>query len=402
METKDPVKEPQQIDAAKSDAELAAIKNEELRKIRLAFLNILEDTEEARRTAVKERNKTLAIIKNLADGLLVLDEENRIELISPLTENFLKQSGDDLVGKNILKSFSKIKELEPLVSLLKDEKKQKIRIVSRKEIVLREKLYLEVTTISLEGDIGTKGTLIILHDVSRDKLVEEIKTEFVSIAAHQLRTPLSAIKWTIRMMLDGDIGEMTAEQHELLEKTYISNERMIALINDLLNVTRIEEGRFLYKPEPMQMEEIVNSSIKASEDLLKIKKIALKTDLPKEPLPKVFLDKEKMSIVVQNLLENAIKYTPENGNINISLEKNNEGILFTIKDSGVGIPMDQQERIFTKFFRGSNVIRLETDGSGLGLYTTKNIVESHNGKIWFESEEGKGTTFFVSLPIVKE
>jgi two-component system sensor histidine kinase VicK len=109
-----------------------------------------------------------------------------------------------------------------------------------------------------------------------------------------------------------------------------------------------------------------------------------------------------MGIVVQNLLENAIKYTPENGNINISLEKDEESILFKIKDSGVGIPADQQERIFTKFFRGSNVIRLETDGSGLGLYTTKNIVESHNGKIWFESEEGKGTTFFVSLPVVKE
>jgi PAS domain S-box-containing protein len=384
-----------------SAIQLAQIRDEEFRKIRMAFLNILEDTEEAREGAVKEKNKTLTIVDNLTDGVLVLDEANKIELVNPLVAELLKQEKETLVGKNIFKIKSDKIDISPLLKALKSGKKNKIRNVFRKELLLGEKLYLEITTVPVEEGEDRRGTLLILHDVSRDKFIETIKTEFVSIAAHQLRTPLSAIKWTLRMILDGDIGNISAEQKDLLLKTYQSNERMIALINDLLNVTRIEEGRFLYKPEPMQMEDIVEGVLKNSEELLKMKKIKLKLEKLKELLPEVLVDKEKISIVVQNLLENAIKYSPVGGEISISIERLNKDVLFKIKDSGVGIPKDQQERIFTKFFRGSNVVKMETDGSGLGLYTTKNIVESHLGKIWFDSEEGKGSTFYFTVPFIK-
>lgn len=377
-------------------------KDEEFRKIRLAFFNILEDTEEARKGAVKEKNKTLAIINNLTDGILVLDESNKIEMVSPLAEIFLRQSKEKLIGKNIFRITSAEFDLTLLWNALKGDKKVKIKRLLRKEITFGNKLSLEISSVPLEEGVEGKETVVILHDVSRDKLVEAMKTEFVSIAAHQLRTPLSAIKWTIRMILDGDIGKITDEQKELLEKTYESNERMISLINDLLNVTRIEEGRFLYKLEPVQMEDVVEVIAKNSADLLKMKKINFKFEKPKDLFPKVSIDKEKVGLAVQNLLENAIKYTPENGTINISLDKDADNIIFKIKDSGVGIPQDQQSRIFTKFFRGSNVIRLETDGSGLGLYTTKNIVEAHRGKIWFESEEGSGTAFYFTVPILKK
>ena len=259
---------------------------------------------------------------------------------------------------------------------------------------------IEVNTVFLEEGAEEGGILIILHDVTRDKLVERMKTEFVSIAAHQLRTPLSAIKWTLRMVLDGDTGELNAEQKDLLEKTYVSNERMISLINDLLNVSRIEEGRFLYKQQLASLEEIVSIVIDSSQELLKMKKMTLTFDKPKEALPQVSVDKEKMELAIQNLLENAVKYTPEGGKINISLEKNNRDIVFKIKDTGVGIPEDQHERIFTKFFRGDNVIRMETEGSGLGLYTTRNIIDAHKGKIWFDSKEGEGTVFYFTIPIV--
>jgi signal transduction histidine kinase len=228
-----------------------------------------------------------------------------------------------------------------------------------------------------------------------------MKTEFVSIAAHQLRTPLSAIKWTLRMVLDGDTGELNSEQKELLEKTYVSNERMISLINDLLNVSRIEEGRFLYKQELVNLEDVISIVIDSSQELLKMKKMKLTFEKPKESLPQVSADREKMELAVQNLLENAVKYTPEGGKIDISLEKDNDNIIFKIKDTGVGIPDDQHERIFTKFFRGDNVIRMETEGSGLGLYTTRNIIDAHKGKIWFDSKEGEGTIFTFTIPIPK-
>lgn len=379
-----------------SSRELEA-KEEELRKIRLAFLNILEDTEEAKMQAIDEKNKTLAVIKNFTDGLLVLDDDNKIELVSPLVEVFLKQKEEDILGKDIFKLSSKKIDLKPLREVFKKRETKEIKSIFRKEICLGEELFLEVTISHFKSG-KKKGALVILHDISRDKLVEKMKTEFVSISAHQLRTPLSAIKWTLRMILDGDMGEISDEQRDILEKTYQSNERMIALINDLLNVTRIEEGRFLYKPKSMQIEDIVDRVVSDSEETAAIKKIKIKMERPKELLPPVMVDKEKMGIAIQNLLENALKYTPENGAVKIFLEKKNKDVVFKIVDSGVGIPKDQQSRIFSKFFRGSNVIRMETEGSGLGLYTTKNIIESHNGKIWFESEEGKGSTFYFSVP----
>lgn len=374
-------------------------KDEEFRKIRSAFLNILEDTESARQEAVREKSKTLAIINNLTNGVLVLDEFNQIEMVNPLVESFFKQNQNELLRKNIFQISSSDFSLEPFFQALKDGKKNKIKYILRKEIVLGGKISLEVSAVPLEAANDNKKTLIILHDVSRDKLIETMKTEFVSIAAHQLRTPLSAIKWTLRMLLDGDIGELTAEQKELLEKTYESNERMISLINDLLNVTRIEEGRFLYKPVPSQLEDLVEVAVRNADDLLKIKKIKLEFQKPEEILPKILADQEKIGLVIQNLLENAIKYTPEGGEIKIFLSQKKKQLVFEIKDSGVGIPLDQQNRIFTKFFRGSNVMRMETDGSGLGLYTAKNIVEAHKGKIWFDSKEGRGTSFYFSLPV---
>lgn len=375
-------------------------KEEALRRVRVALLNILEDTNDARKEAVNERNKTMAIIENLTDGILLLNNDNEIEIISPPVVDFFRKDKEEVIGKDIgvLLSGEEFKQLRDL--LIDNEKK--VKIAYRQEAAVGARLNLEVTTVSLKDEFEERGILAIFHDVTRDKLVERMKTEFVSISAHQLRTPLSAIKWTLRMVLDGDVGELSGEQKDLLEKTYVSNERMIGLINDLLNVSRIEEGRFLYKQDQGQLEDVVNSVIGSSQELLKMKKISLGVDMPKEKLPKVNIDKEKLELAVQNLLENAVKYTPEGGSIHISLEKLETEIIFKIKDTGVGIPEHQHERIFTKFFRGDNVIKLETEGSGLGLYTTRNIIDAHRGKIWFDSKEGQGTTFYFSLPIAKQ
>lgn len=249
----------------------------------------------------------------------------------------------------------------------------------------------------LKDEIEEKGFLIIIHDVTKEKLIEKMKTEFVSVAAHQLRTPLSAIKWTIRMILDGDVGEISEEQRELLEQTYISNERMIRLINDLLDVSRIEEGRLLYNQEDAQMEDVLDSVVENSQEMIRNKNVVL--EINKKETPKVRIDKEKIGVVIQNLLENAVKYTEPGGKIKITLDNDEKNVIFKIEDSGVGIPKSQQDRIFTKFFRAENVTRMETDGTGLGLYTIKNIVRAHKGQIWFESEENKGTTFYFTIPI---
>jgi len=379
---------------------LKEAKEDELRRVRVALLNILEDTEESRKEAVSERNKTMAIIENLTDGILLLNKMNQVEIISPPVVDFFRKEKEAVVGKDVSELFSgdDLKQLKEV--LLDGEAGRKVKQIFRQEVSVGNRLDLEVTTVYLKTESEEKGVLIIFHDVTRDKLVERMKTEFVSIAAHQLRTPLSAIKWTLRMVLDGDAGVLSAEQKDLLEKTYVSNERMISLINDLLNVSRIEEGRFLYKQAPAQLEDVVRTVVESSKELFKMRKVSMSVDIP-EGISPVNMDKEKMELAVQNLVENAAKYTPEGGSIHITLEKHEAEVVFKIKDTGVGIPEAEHERIFTKFFRGDNVIKMETEGSGLGLYTTRNIIDAHRGKIWFESKEGKGTTFFFSLPYAK-
>jgi len=289
--------------------------------------------------------------------------------------------------------------IEPVVRLVGGE----IKGVFRKEVQTRKDLVLEASTIPIMREEEKFGTLIILHDITREKTIERTKSEFVSLTAHQLRTPLSAIKWALRMLLDGDLGKITEEQKDFIEKTYQSNEKMIELINDLLDITRIEEGRYLYQPILTNLESVVQFVINSYKEEIERKKLKFEFKKPEKKLP-VMLDVEKMRLAVQNLLDNAIRYTPPSGQVTISLKhvKGEKEIEFLIKDTGVGIPEDQKERIFTKFFRGVNVIRMETEGTGLGLFIAKNIIEAHEGKIWFESKENVGTTFHFTIPVKEE
>jgi len=370
---------------------------EDVEGSRKALMNMLEDVEETRGKMEEEKNKTLAVITNFADGILVFDKENTLSLINPQAEDFFKVKRKEIIGKSIteLGTFPTIKSVVTLAG-------KEIKGIFRKEVQIKENLVLEVSTISIMREEEELGALIILHDITREKMIERMKTEFVSLSAHQLRTPLSAIKWTLRMLLDGDLGVITDEQRDFIEKTYKSNERMISLINDLLDVTRIDEGRYLYKPILTDLEPICQFVINSCQEETERKKLKLKFKKPEEKLPKAIVDVEKIKLVIQNLLENAIRYTKSGGEILVSLRHLKKEIEFSVRDTGIGIPKNQQARVFTKFFRAANVIRMETEGSGLGLFITKNIIEAHGGKIWFESEEGKGTTFYFTLPVKEE
>ena len=367
---------------------------EELATRQKATLNILEDVEDARKNAEEEKEKTETIITNFADGLLVIDGENKLSLVNPQAEVFFGIRQQEVIGKSV-SALLKSAQLKPLMELLSGEPKG----VLRKELPLRENLTLEISTIPLAMGENVIANLVIAHDVTREKMIERMKTEFVSLVAHQLRTPLSAIKWTLKMLLDKELGNINEEQQDFLQKTYQSNERMISLINDLLNVARIEEGRYLYKTTLTSLEQIVQPVIESYKGEIARKNLKFRFDKPEEFLPRITADVEKITLVVQNLLDNAIRYTQEGGEVTVSLKRTEKSAEFSIKDTGVGIPKDQKSRVFTKFFRGANVLRLDTEGSGLGLFIAKNIIEAHGGKIWLESEEGKGSTFYFTLPV---
>lgn len=378
------------------------IRTNELEDTRKALINMLEDVEEERLKAEEERSKTQAIITNFVDGILVFDRENVLTRINPQAETFFQTKGGKIIGKSIAK-LSKLPILKFLIksSSNHSDAVAEIKEIFRKELKISDNLILEISTFPILREKEKLGTSVILHDISREKLIERMKTEFVSLAAHQLRTPLSAIKWTLRMLLDGDLGKINREQENFIQKTYQSNERMISLINDLLNVTRIEEGRYLFELSFIGIEDVLQPIIKSYQESMKRKKIKLVFKKPKTKLPKIKIDSEKVGLAIENLIDNALRYTFPGGLVTVALRYVKEEIEISVKDSGVGIPEDQRERIFTKFFRGANVVRMETEGSGLGLFIAKNIIEAHEGKVWFESKEGKGSTFYFTLPVKK-
>ncbi len=261
-------------------------------------------------------------------------------------------------------------------------------------------------TEKLETDVA-KRTKELAHTVDNLKVANErlqqldnAKSDFISVAAHQLRTPLSAIKWTLSILMEEEsIENLTTEQRTLLMRGYESNERIIRLINDMLVVTRIESGKVEYKKVPVHIEDIIESTLMDFVGPAGTRKIKLVFNKPTPTLPFMNADPDKIRSVIQNLMENAMLYTNDGGEITISCSFTPGTIEVAIQDNGVGIPKLQQTSIFNKFFRADNALKIQTNGSGLGLFIAKSIVEKHGGAIWFESVEHVGTTFHFTVPV---
>lgn len=244
--------------------------------------------------------------------------------------------------------------------------------------------------------------LLIRRDLALTKANEQLKlldvrkSEFISIAAHQLRTPLSAIKWIMHMLLHDEFHD-ESDRKDFIQKASESTDRLIALVNDLLEVDHIQSGKYQFAFVPVDIAEMVRATTVELQSLTQDRQIKLVLDLP-EALS-IRGDVMKLRAVIQNLTENAIKYTPHGGNVHISARVEGEDVQMIFKDSGIGIPDAQKIHIFSKFFRAANAMRADTVGSGLGLFIAKEVVNRHGGKIWFESAEGSGTTFFLTLPV---
>ncbi|MFC1678203.1 ATP-binding protein [Patescibacteria group bacterium] len=231
------------------------------------------------------------------------------------------------------------------------------------------------------------------------KQLDTAKSEFISIASHQLRTPLTIIKGYISMILEGNFGHCNQSQTESLEKVYASNERLVQLVENLLNISRIESGRLQFNFELLQFEDLINSVV--DELGTNARKKGLKFDYikPKEKLPKVMIDEEKIRQVVLNLIDNSIKYTRQ-GSVTVILKQMEKDIFFCVSDSGMGISKDSMPNLFKKFSRGSGTSLVHTEGTGLGLFVAKKMIDAHKGKIWAESEgKDRGSKFCFTLPM---
>jgi signal transduction histidine kinase len=282
------------------------------------------------------------------------------------------------------------------------------RLIKGRDLLLLEKIkkeeehVLRLEELTREFDMSAK--LLVRRDLDLSSVNEKLlqldrmKSDIISIVAHQLRTPLSAIKWTLKILVDGDAGSITPEQRELLTKGFESNERMITLINDMLEVDRLESGKLTYNFAAIQFEELVQEMISDLIPLATQRSIRMEFVSSGQLLPKIKIDPEKMREVLQNLIDNAIKYTRERGTILIGVDLQGEELHFWVKDDGIGIPDEGKDKIFARFYRADNAIHAATDGSGLGLFIAQSVVKRHGGKILFESTLDVGTTFHVLLP----
>jgi signal transduction histidine kinase len=246
------------------------------------------------------------------------------------------------------------------------------------------------------------GAVVVMEDITEQKKLDKMRTEIVSVTSHQLRTPATIVKGNLEMVLGGDAGKITKAQKELLDDTYLGNERMIHLINDLMDAAKINEGKLVFPLVPVQLEDIVEEVTKENQSFADEKNVKLTYNKPAAPLPKVNINKEKVKQVFQNLIDNAVKYSSvdDKGQVVVDIQSDDKYLRFAVKDNGIGIPKSDQGKMFERFSRGSNSTKLDPGGgSGLGLYIAKAVVEQAGGKIWFESKEGEGSTFFVAFPI---
>lgn len=366
--------------------------------------------------AKREQMKDEATLQSIGEGILALDTRERVTLINKKAEEMLGFSVANFRGK----TFSGVLAAETengnsippekrvdRVALRVGETKIQDCVYRRKD---GSKFLAHVTAAPVIVDKKIFGVVVIIRDITKEREVDKAKTEFISVASHQLRTPLSAINWYAEILLSGDAGKINKSQREYLREIYAGNLRMVELVNSLLDVSRLEMGAFPMENSPTDVTKLAQNVAGELQPAVAAKKLKIKQQYGKH-LPSFSADPKLLRIILQNLLSNAIKYTPKNGRVTLDIHAVQAGetiggkaatepsMVFIVSDTGCGIPENQQHKIFTKLFRADNVRQLDTTGTGLGLYITKTIIDHSGGKIWFASEENRGTAFYATFPL---
>ncbi|MEI6480959.1 MAG: ATP-binding protein [Candidatus Saccharibacteria bacterium] len=255
---------------------------------------------------------------------------------------------------------------------------------------------IEAFTVTLQEKVND-ATRQLRRTNEKLKALDETKDEFISMASHQLRTPLTAVKGYVSMVVEGDAGKLNKQQKELLDQAFSSSQRMVYLIADLLNVSRLKTGKFVIENKLTNLADVVEAEIEQLKQAAKGKNQTLTYSKPAKFID-LMLDETKMRQVIMNFTDNALHYTPKDGTIKVSLQDLGNSIEFTVVDDGLGVPKSEQHNLFTKFFRANNARRARPDGTGLGLFMAKKVVVAQGGAIIFTSQEGKGSTFGFTLP----
>jgi len=399
----------------KKNTELES-KLEELKKTRTAMTNLLEDIDEEKKNAIAASNelkKFELAMASTSDIVIIADNKRQIVYANPATERITGFTPKEVHGKNVDELWGKSVPKELYKKVWNTVRIKKESFTGILPCVKKNGDHIDAS-ISFSPVLDKKRNIQYVvytaRDISEERAVDKAKTEFVSLASHQLRTPLSTINWYVEMLLDGDAGKLTDEQRVHLNEIHEGNQRMIDLVNALLNVSRLELGTFAVEPKKTDMKKLFESVVKEQLPQIKEKKLKF-TKKVSRAIPQMNVDPKLAWIVLQNYLSNAVKYTKQSGKVMVSLDVVKAGkkcmgktvkedmLCYSVSDTGCGIPKNQQDKIFTKLFRADNVRTMDVSGTGLGLYIVKAIIEETGGCVGFTSKAGKGSTFFATIPL---
>ncbi len=363
---------------------------------------------QSRLEARTARERADTIINDLGDGVIAYDNNFVIQVFNQAAERIFGIGREQVAGQSFgperaqelpfrLLAQTLFPSLAPLVVPL-SEPGAFPQIVDLS--FADPKRELRVSTNRIIGPKGESlGFLKLVRDKTREVELLRSKSEFITIAAHQLRTPLTTIHW----VLEGLKGKekLEAEDKELVVSGLMSSVKILKIVSDLLDVSKIEEGKFGYNLQEVNIIEFLSGILMNAGTTAKEYEVKLYFDRGKEQVINLLIDANRLGLAVSNLLDNAIKYNVKNGSVTVKVERltGKPYIQISIKDTGIGVPSNVISKLFSKFFRAENAVKTETEGSGLGLYITKNIINRHGGAIWAESTIGRGTTFYFTLPV---
>ncbi|MCL4405440.1 MAG: ATP-binding protein [Patescibacteria group bacterium] len=351
--------------------------------------------------------RTESIIFSLADGVIAYDNDFKITVFNPTAETIFNLKANKVVGEVIGPEKAQNPELRLLTQVIFPSLAPVVQRRSESgaypQIVdlsfTDPALELRVATDRVTDTNGTVvGFVKIIHDRTREIEIYQSKSEFITVAAHQLRTPLTGVHWTFEAL--NSSKDIAPADKELVSNGLILSNKLLKIVNDLLDVSKIEEGRFGYNFANVNLVDFLSDILENANIMAKQYGVSLYFDRGNEPSALGYIDASKLGLALSNLLDNAIKYNVKNGSVTVRIARvpNQPYVQISVEDTGVGVPEDAMGKLFTKFFRADNVVKFQTEGTGLGLYIAKNVVKRHGGAIGAESTLGRGSKFTITLP----
>jgi PAS domain S-box-containing protein len=355
-----------------------------------------------------EGSKSQAILESVTDGVMVSDGNGRVILFNAAAERILDIKRDEAVGRAIDdmlglyaaqggKWLQQVREWHASA-----EARRRTPVLSQRIDLKAEKRYITVTVAPVTMSDEYLGSVSVFRDITAEVEADRAKTEFISTVSHELRTPMTSIKGYADLLLIGAAGAVNENQQRFLSVIKSNADRLSVLVNDLLDISRIESGRVKLELKPIAIEPLLEAVITSLHSRFDEKHLTVQVALPDGDLPRVLADRDRAMQIFTNLVSNAYQYTPPGGSVTVSAHDEGEFIRIDVADTGIGIAPDSQGKVFERFYRVDDPNVNEFPGTGLGLAIVKSLVEMHEGRIWLHSEVGRGTTFSVTLRAVRE